>query len=211
MTTASTTKPFRITKSRGGQISGGGRPKAKGTPSTFSQQILKETLTQMPFTPPVASRKITLSRKAITPSAPSQYACLFQATQNERISLIRKGVPAHDVVVISDEMGITKEKFYHLLRFIRATVNRRIKSDEPLPIDYSERVIGLQKLIGQVEVMVAESGSQEDFNAAHWVAEWLEEPNPALNHAKPAEFMDTIEGQTLVSAVLAQMQSGAYA
>jgi putative toxin-antitoxin system antitoxin component (TIGR02293 family) len=141
----------------------------------------------------------------------SFFATLYRASPLERISLIREGVAPRVLVQTGEEMGIAKERMFSLLRFTRATVNRRIKSNEALPTEYSERIIGLQKLIGQVEIMVAESGDPTGFNAAHWVAEWLERPVPALNNAKPADFMDTIEGQELVSSLLAKMRSGAYA
>ncbi len=141
----------------------------------------------------------------------SSYATMFRATPLERIHLIRRGIPAVSVIETSEAMGLSKEQFLATLQLTRATVNRRLKAKEALPTDYSERIIGLQKLIGQVEVMVAESGDPSGFNAAHWVANWLEQPVPALNNAKPADFMDTIEGQELVSTLLAKMQSGAYA
>lgn len=141
----------------------------------------------------------------------SIYAKIFRATPFERIDIIRKGIPAAVVIETSEAMGLPKERILTTLHFTRATVNRRIKAKEALPIEYSERIIGLQKLIGQVEIVVAESGDPSGFNAAHWVADWLEQPIPALNNAKPADFMDAIEGQELVSSLLAKMQSGVYA
>jgi hypothetical protein len=65
-------------------------------------------------------------------------------------------------------------------------------------------------LIGQVEVMLSQSGTGEKFDADRWVGAWLDHPLPALGGARPAEYMDTIEGQELVSGLLAQSQSGAY-
>lgn len=141
----------------------------------------------------------------------SIFVKMYRATPLERIGLIRDGVSAEVLIETGEEMGVAKEKMLSLLHFTRATVNRRIKTKEALPTEYSERIIGLQKLIGQVEIMVAESGDPTGFNAAHWVADWLERPVAALNNAKPADFMDTIEGQELVSSLLAKMQSGAYA
>lgn len=141
----------------------------------------------------------------------SIFAKMYQATPLERIVLIRKGIAPEVLVRTGEEMGIAKEKMLTLLDFTRATVNRRIKTKETLPTEYSERIIGLQKLIGQVEIMVSESGDPSGFNAAHWIADWLERPVAALNNAKPSDFMDTIEGQELVSSLLAKMQSGAYA
>lgn len=143
--------------------------------------------------------------------AGSVYARMVRATPLERIRLIRNGVPAAALVRTSQEMGLSKEKVMALLHFTRATVNRRLKAQDVLPADYSERVIGLQKLIGQVEIMVGQSGDATGFDAAQWVAAWLEQPVAALGYARPAEFMDTVEGQELVSSLLAKMQSGAYA
>lgn len=150
-----------------------------------------------------------LSRAGHEPA--SIYSQIYRASPYERIEQIRKGILAETLVITSEEMGLAKERVVSLLHFARATVNRRLKAKDVLPIDYSERMLGLQKLIGQVEVMVAESGKVDGFNAAHWVADWLEQPIAALNHARPADFMDTVAGQDLVSSLLAKMQSGAYA
>lgn len=141
----------------------------------------------------------------------SNYAKMFRATPFERIDIIRRGIPAGVVIETSEAMGLPKEWILRTLHFTRATVNRRIKDKGALPTEYSERIIGLHTLIGQVEIMVAESGDPSGFNAARWVAGWLEQPVPALNNAKPADFMDTIEGQQLVSSLLGKVQSGAYA
>ncbi|MCL2137060.1 MAG: MbcA/ParS/Xre antitoxin family protein [Coriobacteriia bacterium] len=141
----------------------------------------------------------------------SDYAKKYRSSPMERIEMIRAGVHPDDLQRTYSDMGVSKEKICSLLSFSRSTVNRRIKSQKALPAEYSERVIGLQKLIGQVEVMVAESGDPAGFNASQWVAGWLEQPVAALGNAKPADFMDTVEGIELVSALLAMMQSGAYA
>lgn len=66
-------------------------------------------------------------------------------------------------------------------------------------------------LIGHLEAMVQESGDPNGFDPAAWMARWLNEPLPALGGARPIDLMDTMEGQALVSTVLAQLQSGAYA
>ena len=141
----------------------------------------------------------------------SRYAEIYRASPWERITWIRNGVPAEVLVETGEDMGFAKERMIMLLNLTRATVNRRLKTKDALPTEFSERIIGLQKLIGQVEVMVAESGDPAGFNAARWFADWLVRPVAALGHAKPADFMDTIEGQEMVSSLLAKMQSGVYA
>lgn len=93
----------------------------------------------------------------------------------------------------------------------RATIVRKSKAHQKLSTEQAERVVGLSKLIGQVQTMVEQSGEPEGFDAAHWVAQWIERPNAALGGRRPAELMDTVAGQDLVGSVLAKMQSGAYA
>lgn len=141
----------------------------------------------------------------------SNYLRMFKASPSERIDLIRKGIPAEMLVITGADMGMPKERLLAFLHFPRTTINRRISKKEALPPEFSERMVGLQKIIGQVESIMADSGADQDFNAAIWVAQWLEQPLPALANAKPADYMDTVEGQELVAGLLAKMQSGAYA
>ena len=51
----------------------------------------------------------------------------------------------------------------------------------------------------------------EAFDAAGWLAAWLDEPVPALGGRRPGELLDTAEGRALVSRLLMQMQAGTYA
>lgn len=74
--------------------------------------------------------------------------------------------------------------------------------------NHEERVMFL---VRQVERIVAESGNPAGFDAAEWVVSWLKAPNAALGGRPPSEFMSTAEGRRLVSSLIAQMQSGAYA
>lgn len=71
-------------------------------------------------------------------------------------------------------------------------------------------MFGVASLIGQVQTMIEESGNPEGFNAAEWVARWIDRPLPALGGQRPAELMDTSDGRVLVSNIVARMQSGAY-
>lgn len=142
---------------------------------------------------------------------PTGFADIYSAQPTERIKLIRDGVPANYVILISKSMGVTKESLFTTLRLPRATIDRKVSNNQALPPEQGERVIGMAKLVGQVQVMVEQSGNPAGFDAAKWVARWMEEPSPALRGEKPATYMDTVEGQELVSNLLARMQSGAYA
>ncbi len=72
------------------------------------------------------------------------------------------------------------------------------------------RELGIARLVAQVQAIVEESGNPEGFDAAGWIAGWLERPLPALGGHKPAEFMDTAEGQAMVANMLERAWSGAY-
>lgn len=72
----------------------------------------------------------------------------------------------------------------------------------------------MAKLVKQVQTMLQQSGAPEqmkDFNAAQWLENWIVTPLPAMAGRRPADYMDTAEGQELVSRLLLMMQSGAYA
>ena len=108
-------------------------------------------------------------------------------------------------------MSISKGQLADTLGLASATVNRKSWGQKPLSSDESARVFGMARLVGQVQVMVGESGDPEGFDAATWVAKWLEQRLPALGGRRPAELTDTPEGQNLVSNLVARFQTGAYA
>jgi uncharacterized protein (DUF2384 family) len=61
--------------------------------------------------------------------------------------------------------------------------------------------------------MLVESGdpiTASGFDVDKWLADWMNQPMPALGGRHPIEYMDTIEGQDQVSGLLARMQSGAF-
>jgi putative toxin-antitoxin system antitoxin component (TIGR02293 family) len=125
--------------------------------------------------------------------------------------MVKEGVPASLLVLISEDMAISKDKLYTTIGLARATVNRKLREQQMLSQDESERVLGIARLVGQVSTMVKESGRPEGFSAAKWVAMWLDQPQPALGGKRPAELMDTADGRGIVSDLIARMQSGAYA
>jgi putative toxin-antitoxin system antitoxin component (TIGR02293 family) len=152
-------------------------------------------------------------QRPLGPSAQAEdaYAALYHASPLERIALIRQGIPAAEAKRILDDLDLGQGVGLRALNLPVATVNKKAKLGERLTTDESERVLGFARLVGQLEAMVAESGEAEAFDAHGWMARWLMEPLPALGHRRPADFLDTMEGQALIATALAQMQSGAYA
>jgi putative toxin-antitoxin system antitoxin component (TIGR02293 family) len=129
----------------------------------------------------------------------------------DMVNIIRQGVPAVNVEALGATLHLDKGIVTNVLGLPRSTVDKKIKEDKDLTPEQSERVLGLQRLIGQVEVIVTESGDPTGFDAGEWLARWIQRPLPALGGRKPDEFLDTVVGQQLISKLLAQVQSGAYA
>lgn len=136
---------------------------------------------------------------------------LYRLDPQERITMIRQGIEASAISSLSARMGMSKELLLSSLGLSRATISRKEKDATLLSKDESERVLGVEALIGMVQTMVEQSGDPSGFDAPRWVSNWLSKPLPALAGATPASYMDTFEGQKLVAELLSMSQSGAYA
>ncbi|MDB5962891.1 MAG: hypothetical protein JWP59_4185 [Massilia sp.] len=152
----------------------------------------------------------------VAPLRAAEASASYGADPTTRIALIREGIPAAAVGTLAARMGMSKELMLASLGLSRATISRKEREAARLSSDETERVLGFDTLIGQVETMVAQSGDAQlaaaaGFDAAHWLAGWLSTPLPALGGLAPASYMDTFEGQKLVGDTLAMAQSGAYA
>lgn len=95
---------------------------------------------------------------------------IYRLDPQERIDAIKRGVPAETIAQLSEKMDIPKGWLIGTLGLSRAALSRRERDRKPLSTDESERVIGVQALIGQVEKMVAESGDPVGFDAAKWLS-----------------------------------------
>jgi putative toxin-antitoxin system antitoxin component (TIGR02293 family) len=148
---------------------------------------------------------------ARTKAALPSYLAVYRATALERIDMIRRGIPAAAAKRLFADLPIGQGAGFKALNLSTATVNKKAKHGETLSPGESERIVGFAKLVGQLEAMVQDSGNPTNFDARAWMARWLNEPLPAFGGARPADLIDTMEGQGLVSAALAKIQSGAYA
>ena len=140
----------------------------------------------------------------------TDFVRLYRAAPIERVRIVEEGVAANAVEEVARRMEVSKEKLASTLGLARATIDRKVREKKDLSSDASSRVLGVARLVGQVQAMVEESGNADAFDAAAWVAQWLDRPLPALGGRRPAEFMSTSEGQDLVSDLVARMQTGAY-
>ncbi|WP_235581397.1 MULTISPECIES: antitoxin Xre/MbcA/ParS toxin-binding domain-containing protein [unclassified Rhizobacter] len=178
---------------------------------------MSRSRTPRPPRRPTASQpalKLTSARAAVplaSSTVSTDFLQAFQADAMERVRIVKRGVPAGVIDTMARRMGMPKEKLIVTLGLARATVDRKARDSKPLSPDEGSKVLGMARLVGQVQAMVEESGDAAGFDAAAWVAGWLDRPLPALGGQRPAELMDTAEGQGLVSQLVARMRSGAYA
>lgn len=158
-----------------------------------------------------AGRRVSEVKIVVLGSVQKSAKDLYRATPVQRINVVRTGVPAAFVSELTTALKLPKERVYQQVGLARATIDRKVRDEAMLSPDESERVVGLAQLIGQAQTIVDESGEPHGFDAGKWVGEWLEDPHPALAGHPPGEYLDTAEGRALVSSLLAQQQSSAYA
>jgi len=139
------------------------------------------------------------------------FTATYRALPLTRIEVIKHGVAASAVEGIASAMGAGQEVVIRSLGIPKSTFARKRQQGALLEKEQSELVVGLAKLIGQVEVLIEEQGDPTGFDAAKWFQRWADEPVPALGGRKPRELLDTKEGQQLVGTVLETIRAGAYA
>ena len=135
----------------------------------------------------------------------------YRQSPCELVAIVRKGVPAERLITIGDRLHRSREWLFHTLKLPRSTIDHKIRQHGRLSPEHSERVVGLERLIGQVQAIVEKTDAAQNFDAGGWVGQWLDRPVPALGGAKPADFMDTLQGQEMVSRLLTQSQAGVFA
>ena len=134
----------------------------------------------------------------------------YEASLAERIDLVRRGVPASWLRHTEAATDLNRSALCELLGLKLSTVNRKLLKRSLLSPDESERLMGLQRLIGQVETVVRDCGDGSPFEAGRWLAYWLQRPNRALGGELPASVMDTAEGREQVGRLIGAQRSGSY-
>jgi uncharacterized protein (DUF2384 family) len=89
----------------------------------------------------------------------------FNLSPAERIAVIRQGIPAAIIASLCVRMGLSKETLLTSLGLSHATISRKKRQAAVLSPDESERVLGVEALIGMVQTMVEESGDPTGFDA----------------------------------------------
>jgi putative toxin-antitoxin system antitoxin component (TIGR02293 family) len=118
------------------------------------------------------------------------------------IEKVRMGFEVSLVGEYAKRIGIPKEDMFVLINLSRSTAHRMEQSNKVMDRLRSDAFAGAARVIEKARDML---GSDE---AAR---NWLLTPVPALNFKTPQEWLDTSDGRQIVSSLLDQIQSGAYA
>lgn len=72
--------------------------------------------------------------------APPRHVPVFQLAPQDRIQVIKQGIPADYINDLSARMNIPAKKFIVFLGFSDATIKRKVRERQNLSSDESERV-----------------------------------------------------------------------
>jgi putative toxin-antitoxin system antitoxin component (TIGR02293 family) len=134
------------------------------------------------------------------------------ATPMQLVDAEREGVAGQFFKDISKRMDIPAARMFIMLGVPKATAEKKVAAGEAIKGSGGRAALGLARLLGIVNEIVENSTAEEakNFDAARWLGQWLERPQPALGGRKPADLLDTAAGLEVVARLLGSIQSGTY-
>ena len=97
---------------------------------------------------------------------------IYQLPTLEYIALIRHGIPASFVVKLAGLLNLEPKRLSSILRFPFRLVERKVESDALLSASHSEIVLGIVRMIGNIQSK-ADDAEMTDFNAAEYFSKWM--------------------------------------
>ena len=135
----------------------------------------------------------------------------FEPSWERNIVLIKNGMEPSYLVNFAKSAGISRDRLYLMLGLSRSTIEKKIKDNELLNIEQSEKVFALRKLFLKLDDMLPKKREPGSPTVCAMLMEWLEAPMPALNGRAPFDLMDTADGRNMVLNLLEKIEAGVYA
>jgi putative toxin-antitoxin system antitoxin component (TIGR02293 family) len=134
------------------------------------------------------------------------------ATPLEIVAIERQGVLGTFIKDLSKRMELPASRVFNILGVPKATAEKKAAAGEFVSGSSGQAAVGMIKLLGIAQDIVSNStaAEAENFDAAKWLGQWIEKPQPALGGRKPADLLDTPTGVELVARLLGSIESGAY-
>ena len=111
---------------------------------------------------------------------------------------------------LAKALGLDSGKLAALLKLSPATVSRRRRDLRPLPAEASALLLGVARMVVDLQTIVETSGDHSGSDAGTWLGRWLTRPLPALGWRQPADWLGTVEDQQVVSDMLGRIVHGVY-
>lgn len=122
--------------------------------------------------------------------------------ESDVINQIREGFPAGTIEAVEDRLGLSQSDFAVILRVPERTLTRRrSKPDERLPLDESDRVFRIARVLS---LAIEALGDEERAKI------WLRTPNVALGGDVPLKMLDTEPGARSVEDALGRISYGIF-
>ena len=134
------------------------------------------------------------------------------ATPMQIVEIERFGVIGSLIKDLSKRMEIPSSRIFTILGIPKATAEMKAAGGKMVAGGGGQAAIGMVKLLGIAQEIVANSTATEakGFDAAKWLGQWIERPQPFLGGRKPADLLDTPTGVEVVARLLGSIESGAY-
>ena len=134
------------------------------------------------------------------------------SSPSDMVAIERQGVPGAMVKNLAEKLSLTTVRFAQIIGAPKATLERKAANGTLITGGSAYAALGTARLINTVQTMLDDSTHPDakTLDAARWLGQWIEQPQPALGGQKPADMMDTPTGMAMVSRVLGAVASGAY-
>lgn len=135
------------------------------------------------------------------------------ATPMQIVEIERQGVLGTFIKDLSKRMEVPASRIFTILGVPKATAEKKAAAGELVSGSGGQAAVGMIRLLGIVQAIATNSTAVEakrGFDAARWLGQWIERPQPALGGRRPADLIDTPTGVEVVARLLGSIESGAY-
>lgn len=131
-----------------------------------------------------------------------RYIDLYQMPQFDYLQHVIDGVSSQAIPDLVFDMGVSQSSICKMLGLSPSTISRKVRTGQCLSTTEGELVLGIAKIIGQLQAMVEDCGDPENFDPATWLISWVQAPLPAIQGEKPEKYLRSIHGQQFLSTMI---------
>jgi putative toxin-antitoxin system antitoxin component (TIGR02293 family) len=134
------------------------------------------------------------------------------ATPMQVVTIERAGVRGVLLKDLSRRMQVPASRIFDILGIPKATAEKKAAGNEVVSGRGGQAALGMVRLLAIAQGITARSTASDarGFDAAKWLGQWIERPQPSLGGRRPADLLDTPTGAEIVARLLGSIESGAY-